>query len=195
MKTIDCVEDDASIRELIIYTLEMTGYRARGFSCGQEFWRFLQKTDPDFAPADLILLDIMLPDEDGVSILRRLKAQESTMDIPVIMPTAKNSEFDKVTALDLGADDYVTKPFGMMELMSRVRAVMRRCDVNRKVSVYRFQDLEMNDSSHEVRLKDEPVNLTLKEYELLKCFLLNPDIVLTRTQLLDKLWGDRKSVV
>ena len=188
MKKIVCVEDDTSIRELIMYTLEMTGYSADGFARSREFWDFLNAGSTDSRFPDLILLDVMLPDEDGVSILRRLKEQENTRDIPVIMLTAKNSEFDKVNALDLGADDYVTKPFGMMELMSRVRAVLRRCSRQEPPSL-QLQDIVMNDLRHEVRLHGETVNLTLKEYELLRYFLQNPNIVLTRNQLLERLWG------
>jgi len=188
MKRIVCVEDDTSIRELIVYTLELTGYKANGFENGKEFQDFLNGHMADSERPDLILMDVMLPDKDGVSILRSLKEQETFRDIPVIMLTAKNSEFDKVNALDLGADDYVTKPFGMMELMSRVRAVLRRCSRQKPESL-RLNDIILDDLNHEVWLQGETINLTLKEYELLRYFMQNPNIVLTRTQLLEKLWG------
>ncbi|MBM6948041.1 winged helix-turn-helix domain-containing protein [Mordavella massiliensis] len=181
-----CVEDDNNIRELVVYTLETTGFKARGFEDGRSFLEALALETPE-----LILLDIMLPGEDGISLLKQLKASVKTQDIPVIMMTAKGTEYDKVMGLDLGADDYVTKPFGMMELISRVKAVLRRSrknavNVEDRIALGR---IVMDVRKHEVQSDGETVALTLKEFELLKRMLKNPDIVLTRDQLLEDIWG------
>ncbi len=181
-----CVEDDNNIRELVVYTLETTGFKARGFEDGSRFLEALALDTPE-----LILLDIMLPGEDGISLLKQLKASVKTRDIPVIMMTAKGTEYDKVKGLDLGADDYVTKPFGMMELVSRVKAVLRRC---RKSAVNAEDKIAlghiiMDVKKHEVSSDGKVVTLTLKEFELLKRMMKNPDIVLTRDQLLEDIWG------
>ena len=181
-----CVEDDSNIRELVVYTLETTGFKARGFEDGRSFLEALALETPE-----LILLDIMLPGEDGISLLKQLKASVKTQDIPVIMMTAKGTEYDKVMGLDLGADDYVTKPFGMMELISRVKAVLRRSrknavNVEDRIALGR---IVMDVRKHEVQSDGETVALTLKEFELLKRMLKNPDIVLTRDQLLEDIWG------
>ena len=172
-----CVEDDNNIRELVIYTLETTGFKARGFEDGSSFLEALALETPE-----LILLDIMLPGEDGISLLRQLKASVKTQDIPVIMMTAKGTEYDKVMGLDLGADDYVTKPFGMMELISRIKAVLRRSSKN-SVKIddkIALGHIVMDVKKHEVQADGRVVTLTLKEFELLKRMMKNPDIVLTR---------------
>ena len=157
-----CVEDDSNIRELVVYTLETTGFQARGFEEGKSFLEALALETPD-----LILMDIMLPGEDGISLLKRLKNSSKTRDIPVIMVTAKGAEYDKVKGLDLGADDYVTKPFGMMELVSRIKAVLRRSGAAKKKAedIIVSGSLEINTKKHEVKADGEVVGLTLKEYE------------------------------
>ena len=181
-----CVEDDSNIRELVVYTLETTGFQARGFEEGKSFLEALALESPD-----LILMDIMLPGEDGISLLKRLKNSSKTRDIPVIMVTAKGAEYDKVKGLDLGADDYVTKPFGMMELVSRIKAVLRRSGAAKKKAedIIVSGSLEINTKKHEVKADGEVVGLTLKEYELLKRLMENPNIVMTRDSLLEEIWG------
>lgn len=181
-----CVEDDSNIRELVVYTLETTGFQARGFEEGKSFLEALALETPD-----LILMDIMLPGEDGISLLKRLKTSSKTRDIPVIMVTAKGAEYDKVKGLDLGADDYVTKPFGMMELVSRIKAVLRRSGAAKKKAedIIVSGSLEINTKKHEVKADGEVVGLTLKEYELLKRLMENPNIVMTRDSLLEEIWG------
>ena len=181
-----CVEDDSNIRELVVYTLETTGFQARGFEEGKSFLEALALETPD-----LILMDIMLLGEDGISLLKRLKNSSKTRDIPVIMVTAKGAEYDKVKGLDLGADDYVTKPFGMMELVSRIKAVLRRSGAAKKKAedIIVSGNLEINTKKHEVKADGEVVGLTLKEYELLKRLMENPNIVMTRDSLLEEIWG------
>ena len=181
-----CVEDDSNIRELVVYTLETTGFQARGFEEGKSFLEALALETPD-----LILMDIMLPGEDGISLLKRLKNSSKTRDIPVIMVTAKGAEYDKVKGLDLGTDDYVTKPFGMMELVSRIKAVLRRSGAAKKKAedIIVSGSLEINTKKHEVKADGEVVGLTLKEYELLKRLMENPNIVMTRDSLLEEIWG------
>ena len=181
-----CVEDEANIRELVVYTLETTGFEARGFEEGTSFFEALAEKLPE-----LILLDIMLPGEDGMEILKKLKTSGRTKDIPVIMVTAKGAEYDKVMGLDAGADDYVTKPFGMMELVSRIKAVLRRTQkaTQDPQDVIVLGDIEMNTKKHEVTADGEVVTLTLKEYELLKRLMKNPNIVMTRDCLLEDIWG------
>ena len=181
-----CVEDDAGIRDLMIYTLNASGFRATGFGSAKEFYSALADTVPE-----LIMLDIMLPGEDGISILKRLKADPRTADVPVIMATAKGNEYDKVIGLDLGADDYLAKPFGMMEMASRVRAVLRRSGkaADTKPQLVRIGGLEMNLSEHTVTADGQRVQLTLKEYELLHTFMTNPGRAFTREQLLEQVWG------
>lgn len=181
-----CVEDDSNIRELVVYTLETTGFQARGFEEGKSFLEALA-----LETTDLILMDIMLPGEDGISLLKRLKNSSKTRDIPVIMVTAKGAEYDKVKGLDLGADDYVTKPFGMMELVSRIKAVLRRSGAAKKKAedIIVSGSLEINTKKHEVKADGEVVGLTLKEYELLKRLMENPNIVMTRDSLLEEIWG------
>ena len=179
-----CVEDDDNIRELVIYTLETTGLKAKGFAEGAEFMEALAFDTPE-----LILLDIMLPGEDGLAILRKLKNSSKTKDIPVIMVTAKGTEADKVIGLDSGADDYVTKPFGMMELVSRIKAVLRRSGQTADKADLEVDGVKMNVKKHEVTVDGQAVTLTLKEYELLERLMRNRNIVLTRDQLLEDIWG------
>lgn len=179
-----CVEDDAGIRDLMIYTLNASGFRAVGFENAKEFYTALADTVPE-----LIMLDIMLPGEDGISILKRMKADARTADIPVIMATAKGNEYDKVIGLDLGADDYLAKPFGMMEMASRVRAVLRRSGrAAEKPQLIRVGGLEMNLGEHIVMADGIRVQLTLKEFELLHTFMTNPGRAFTREQLLSSVW-------
>ena len=179
-----CVEDDAGIRDLMIYTLNASGFRAVGFENAKEFYTALADTVPE-----LIMLDIMLPGEDGISILKRLKADARTADIPVIMATAKGNEYDKVIGLDLGADDYLAKPFGMMEMASRVRAVLRRSGrAAEKPQLIRVGSLEMDLNEHSVTADGIRVQLTLKEFELLRTFMTNPGRAFTREQLLTSVW-------
>lgn len=181
-----CVEDDAGIRDLMIYTLNASGFRAVGFENAREFYTALADTVPE-----LIMLDIMLPGEDGISILKRLKADARTADIPVIMATAKGNEYDKVIGLDLGADDYLAKPFGMMEMASRVRAVLRRSGrAAEKQQLIRVGGLEMNLGEHSVTADGIRVQLTLKEFELLHTFMTNPGRAFTREQLLSSVWSE-----
>lgn len=179
-----CVEDDAGIRDLMIYTLNASGFRAVGFENAREFYAALADDTPE-----LIMLDIMLPGEDGISILKRLKADARTADIPVIMATAKGNEYDKVIGLDLGADDYLAKPFGMMEMASRVRAVLRRSGrAAEKQKLIRVGGLEMNLGEHIVTADGIRIQLTLKEFELLRTFMTNPGRAFTREQLLSSVW-------
>lgn len=181
-----CVEDDAGIRDLMIYTLNASGFRAVGFENAKEFYTALADTVPE-----LIMLDIMLPGEDGISILKRLKADARTADIPVIMATAKGNEYDKVIGLDLGADDYLAKPFGMMEMASRVRAVLRRSGrAAEKQQLIRVGGLEMNLGEHIVTADGIRVQLTLKEFELLRTFMTSPGRAFTREQLLSSVWSE-----
>lgn len=179
-----CVEDDGNIRELVVYTLETTGLLARGYEDGRQFFEALAEELPE-----LVLLDIMLPGEDGMEILKKLKASSRTRDIPVIMLTAKGAEYDKVMGLDSGADDYVTKPFGMMELVSRIRAVLRRAGKKHEADIFTLGSLCLDVKKHEVTVDGESIALTLKEFELLKRLMTNRNIVLTRDRLLEEIWG------
>ena len=179
-----CVEDDNAIRDLMIYTLNASGFEAKGFTDGDGLFQALQNEVPN-----LILLDIMLPGEDGVTILRRLRDNTLTSDIPVIMETAKGTEYDKVIGLDYGADDYLVKPFGMMEMVSRVKAVLRRTEKKEKSDILQVGKLIMNTSNHTVTANGERVQLTLKEYEILKKFIQNLGLVFTREHLLQSICG------
>lgn len=179
-----CVEDDDNIRELVIYTLETTGLKAKGFAEGTAFMEALAFDTPE-----LILLDIMLPGDDGLELLRKLKNSAKTKDIPVIMVTAKGAEYDKVIGLDSGADDYVTKPFGMMELVSRIKAVLRRSGRVQEQNLLSVGPVTVDVKKHEVKVLGEVVSLTLKEFELLERLMRNQNIVLTRDQLLEDIWG------
>lgn len=183
MALIYCVEDDASIRDIEIYTLQSTGYEAVGFENGKDFFVQIHKRVPD-----LVILDIMLPDISGMEILAKLKKDPSTMNLPVILASAKGTEFDKITGLDTGADDYLAKPFGMMEMVSRVRAVLRRA-TPRTETLIRAGNIVINDATHEVIVNEESIELTLKEYSILKLLISNPHIVFTRDRLLNEIWG------
>lgn len=180
-----CVEDDSSIRDLMLYALSTAGFEAKGFADSVEFWSAIKEEMPE-----LIMLDIMLPGEDGISILKKLRSQTATADVPVILATAKGTEYDKVIGLDIGADDYLTKPFGMMEMISRIKAVLRRSLPKEKVSTLKVGQLKMNIDEHTVESAGKRVSLTLKEYELLQKFMENPGIVFTREQLLQSVWGE-----
>ena len=177
------VEDDESIRELVVYTLNSQGFPAQGFERPSLFWKALEKELPS-----LVLLDIMLPEEDGIHILKKLRTRPDTRRLPIIMLTAKGSEYDTVVGLDSGADDYIPKPFRMMELISRVRAILRRTQ-DSGPEEYQLGDLYVCPSKHEVQVHQEPVNLTLKEYEVLCLLLKNSQTVLSRNQLLNQVWG------
>ena len=179
------LEDDESIRELIIYTLNGQNMQAKGFGTPSEFWDAVHEKTPS-----LVLLDIMLPEEDGFSILQKLRAAPATKRLPVIMLTAKGSEYDIVRGLDIGADDYVPKPFRMMELLSRIRALLRRIGAdNDRQEEYRVGSLYVNPVRHEVQVDGKDVVLTLKEFELLNLLISRQGIVFTRAQLLDEIWG------
>lgn len=179
-----CVEDDDNIRELVIYTLQSANYQAAGFPDAKSFFKGINENKPD-----LILLDIMLPDEDGISILKKLKANHDTKKIPVIMLTAKASEYDKIKGLDLGADDYVSKPFGVMELISRIKAVMRRTHGAEKENVLAIGGIELDNEKHTVSVNGTNISLTYKEFELLYNLMINQDLVMSREKLLDLVWN------
>lgn len=179
-----CVEDDESIRDIEVYTLNSTGFEAKGFSDAAAFREALNMEKPD-----LIILDIMLPGEDGVELLKFLKDNPDTCSIPVIMATAKGMEYDKIQSLDLGADDYLVKPFGMMEMVSRVKAVLRRCKPTEVQHLLKTGGLVVNLDEHTVAIDNERIQLTLKEFELLRLFLSHPGIVFTRDQLFNDIWG------
>lgn len=185
MPLIYCVEDDESIRELVVYTLENTGFTAEGFADGKTFSQKMSEKKPD-----LVLLDIMLPGEDGNEILSKIRSNSDTKRLPVIMLTAKGTEYDKVLSLDNGADDYVTKPFGMMELISRIRAVLRRTGgIEEQKDILTAGPISMDTDKHEVSVNGRMITLTLKEFNLLKMLLEHPGSVLTRNQLLSEIWG------
>ena len=177
-----CVEDESGIRNMMVYTLESAGLKAKGLEDGAALCAALKEEIPS-----LIILDIMLPDEDGISILKKLSVQSSTQRVPVIMATAKGSEYDKVIGLDSGADDYLVKPFGMMEMVSRVRAVMRR-SAQEEVPAIQLGQLYLNPSAHVVMVDGEPVELTYKEFEMLYMLMSNPGRVFTRQQFLTCIW-------
>lgn len=179
-----CLEDDISIRELMIYTLRSAGFEAEGFENSASFWNRMKETIPE-----LILLDVMLPDEDGISVLNKLRKSPVTDDIPVIMATAKGSEFDKIVGLDSGADDYLVKPFGMMEMVSRIKAVLRRSGRRKDTVTLSMGSIILNERDHIVKVNDHITELTLKEYELLKLFISNLGRVFTRDNLLVTIWG------
>lgn len=178
------LEDDDSIRKLVIYALDSQGYEARGFETPSAFWDAMNETRPE-----LILLDIMLPEQDGVSILRQLRSEPETSSLPVVMLTAKNTECDRVEGLDAGADDYISKPFGMMELLARIRAVLRRTERSTQLLEYSVGSLSVWPERHEVTVDGQPVSLTYKEFSLLCLMLENRGRVLTREYLMDRVWG------
>ncbi len=178
------VEDDNSIRELVLYTLNNAGYETRGFERPSDFWKAIKSETPN-----LILLDIMLPEESGLDILKKLRGASATTHVPVMMLTAKGTEYDKVIGLDYGADDYLPKPFGMMELIARVKALLRRAEPTSQDREYTVGQLYLSPSKHVVRVAGRDVVLTLKEFEMLGLLVENKGIVFTRDQLLSKIWG------
>lgn len=178
------LEDDDSIRKLVLYGLDSQGFRAKGFALPSEFWRAMDAEMPE-----LVLLDIMLPEEDGLSILRKLRARPATKRLPIIMLTAKNSEYDRVIGLDHGADDFVSKPFSMLELIARIRAVLRRAEPAQASGDFSLGLLFVSPDRHEVKVGGKDVTLTNKEFELLCLLLRNKGIVLTRATLMDRVWG------
>ncbi len=178
------LEDDDSIRKLVIYGLESQGYEAQGFELPSLFWKAMGKQLPE-----LILLDIMLPEEDGLTILQKLRSASATKKIPVIMLTAKNTEYDRVIGLDNGADDFVSKPFGMMELVARVRAVLRRTEPASSSTEYQVGPLYVSPERHIVKVNGQDVTLTYKEFEILCLLMENEGVVLTRSVLMDRIWG------
>ena len=179
-----CVEDDASIRDIEVYALRSVGFEARGFSDGAAFWDALRAERPE-----LVVLDVMLPGIDGIELLSRMRASDALRDIPVIMATAKGTEYDKIHGLDLGADYYLAKPFGVMELISCVKAVLRRCGAEDEKSTLNACGISMNTLEHTVSADGERITLTYKEYELLKLFLSHMGTAFTREQLMEQVWG------
>lgn len=179
-----CVEDDASIRDIEVYTLQSTGFESQGFEDGTSFWQALQKEKPE-----LVVLDIMLPGMDGIEVLKKMKEAAEFKDIPVIMATAKGEEYDKIQGLDLGADYYLAKPFGVMELVSCVKAVLRRCQPKSVDHLLKTGDLLVNLDEHTVTADGERILLTFKEFEILRLFLSHPGRVYTRDQLFNDIWG------
>ena len=178
------LEDDDSIRKLVLYGLDSQGFQAKGFALPSEFWRAMDAEMPE-----LVLLDIMLPEEDGLSILRKLRARPATKRLPIIMLTAKNSEYDRVIGLDHGADDFVSKPFSMLELIARIRAVLRRAEPAQASGDFSLGLLFVSPDRHEVKVGGKDVTLTNKEFELVCVLLRNKGIVLTRATLMDRVWG------
>ena len=176
------LEDDASIRKLVVYTIQSQGMEAEGFERPSQFWEGLEQKTPE-----LVLLDIMLPEEDGLQVLKRLRSLPATKGVPIIMLTAKSTEYDKVLGLDEGADDYVAKPFGMMELLSRIRALLRRTETEN--GILRCGILEVDPGQHIVRVRGQEAALTQKEFEVLCLLLRNPGQVLSREQLIENVWG------
>lgn len=179
-----CVEDDASIRDIEVYALQSTGFEAKGFEDGTSFWEALRTGRPE-----LVVLDVMLPGIDGMELLRRMRADAALSDIPVVMATAKGAEYDKIRGLDLGADYYLVKPFGVMELVSCVKAVLRRCRPDRAAHLLRSGGLVVDLDAHTVTVDGARVALTYKEFELLRLFLSHPGMAFTRDQLFQEVWG------
>lgn len=178
------LEDDTNIRSFVIYALRSSGFEAEGFELPSQFWAAMKKQKPSLA-----VLDIMLPEEDGLSVLRKLRDRSETRNMPVIMLTAKSTEYDKVMGLDAGADDYMTKPFGAMELVARVKALLRRAEPVKDGKEYRVGSLLVNPDKHIVRAEDSDVILTLKEFQLLCYLVKNQGNVMTRDQILQEIWG------
>ena len=179
-----CVEDDASIRDIEVYALRSTGFEATGFEDGTSFWQALQNEVPE-----LVVLDVMLPGLDGIELLRRMRASDTFSQIPVVMATAKGAEYDKIQGLDLGADYYLTKPFGVMELVSCVKAVLRRCAPQKTPQLLIAGALTLDPERHIVMANGARVELTLKEFELLRLLLLHPGVAFTREKLMERVWG------
>ena len=181
-----CVEDDASIRDIEVYALQSTGFQARGFEDGSAFWKALRD---EAEKPQLVVLDVMLPGIDGVELLRRMRNEPELERIPVVMATAKGTEYDKIQGLDLGADYYLTKPFGVMELVSCVKAVLRRCQSQRAEHQLTAGDIKMDLDEHTVAVGGQRIALTYKEFELLRLFLTYPGTAFTRDQLMETVWG------
>ena len=179
-----CVEDDASIRDIEVYALQSTGFEAKGFEDGQAFWNALQEEMPE-----LVVLDVMLPGLDGIELLRRMKSSPALSSIPVVMATARGAEYDKIQGLDLGADYYLTKPFGVMELVSCVKAVLRRVQPKAVEHLLKTGGLFVNLDEHTVSADGARVELTYKEFEMLKLFLSHPGVAWTREKLMEQVWG------
>lgn len=184
VKYICVVEDDSNIREIELFALKNSGYKTKGFACASDFLKSIEQEVPS-----LILLDVMLPDEDGISVLKKLRQKPATRALPIILVTAKTSEIDKVRGLDSGADDYITKPFGVMELISRVKALLRRTETETKNPSLHLGDIELNMANRSCHAAGEPIELTYKEFELLSLLLQNAGIVLTRDSLMEHIWG------
>lgn len=182
------VEDDSNIRELVVYTLNQSGMEARGFGLPADFWAARREAIPD-----LVVLDIMLPQEDGLSILQKLRSSAATKKLPVIMLTAKNTEYDRVVGLDSGADDFISKPFGMMELVARVRAVLRRTEQDQTTGDYQVGELFVSPQRHVVKVGEKDVALTNKEFELLCLLLEHQGMAMTRDAIMDGVWGQEFS--
>lgn len=179
-----CVDDDNTIRDIEVYTLEQTGFKAKGFADGDALLEALKEETPE-----LIVLDIMLPGKDGVEILKEIRSNPDMSKIPIIMATAKGTEMDKIQGLDNGADDYLVKPFGVMEMVSRIKAVLRRCETVKKDDALHCGKILLSENEHTVTVSGEKVTLTFKEFELLKTFMQNPGIVFSRDKLLSQIWG------
>lgn len=179
-----CVEDEAAIRNMMVYTLSASGYEAEGVDSGKKLWEKLKERKPK-----LIMLDLNLPEEDGLSVLKALKSNPETDDIPVIIATARGTEYDKVLGLDSGADDYLAKPFGMMEMLSRVKAVLRRCETRSQKKVFNLGPITLNTTNHAVTVSGESIKLTGKEYELLAILMENVEKVFSREELMKAVWG------
>lgn len=184
MAVIYIVEDDRNIREIEAFSLKNSGYIVESFACAKDFYQQLNVEYPN-----LILLDVMLPDEDGLSVVKKLRTRSETKKIPIILVTAKSSELDKVKGLDIGADDYITKPFGVMELISRVKAMLRRSMDGENATLLRIGDIVMDQGRHAVFVQGENCELTYKEYELLKLLICNAGMVMTRNMIMDRVWG------
>ncbi|MCD8119277.1 MAG: response regulator transcription factor [Lachnospiraceae bacterium] len=184
MQHIYIVEDDSNIFEIESYALKNSGYQVTGFYSAKEFYRGLSERTPD-----LVLLDLMLPDEDGLTILKKLRMRGDTKNVPIILVTAKSTEIDKVKGLDTGADDYITKPFGIMELISRVKALLRRSEKLPEKKFFAVGDIFMDGEKHMVYVNDKPVELTFKEYELLKYLIINQGVVVSRDMIMERVWA------
>lgn len=184
MKKIYVVEDDANIREIELFALKNSGYATEGYACASDFFKGIRKRKPS-----LVLLDVMLPDEDGIAVLKKLRQEPDTRELPVILVTAKTTEIDKVRGLDSGADDYITKPFGVMELISRVRALLRRAGQETSQSVLTLSEITLDTASRICKTDEKPVELTFKEFELLALLMRNAGIVLSRDVLMEQIWG------
>lgn len=179
-----CVDDDKTIRDIEVYTLTQTGFKAKGFADGVSMLEALKTEKPD-----LIVLDIMLPEIDGVEVLKIIKENRETAKIPVIMATAKGTEMDKIQGLDTGADDYLVKPFGVMEMVSRIKAVLRRCEPKKSENIFTVGNITLNNTEHTVFVSQQKITLTYKEFEILKIFMQNPETVFSRERLLSEVWG------